>query len=286
MDNLILGTASFRNGYGVANKFIEYDVESVREIIETAQKFGIKRFDTAPSYGLAQRYLGEYLDHKLKPKISSKISSFDASTPKLILESVVSTLSQTKADKIENLYLHDAESLTGANGSQTMAGLTQVLSLDLVERIGLSVYNLDELLRAKELFPQLTVFQVPENICDRRLWKSQELIELHQEGNHFVIRSVFLQGLLLMVSEQIPSGLKKANKTLSQILTFASNCGVLPLDLCLAYAKSIPWANGIIIGVANKSQLQQIIESDFNLPSRWESKINTLPHEILDPRQW
>lgn len=286
MINLILGTASFRDGYGISNRFAAHDVYSIREIIETAQALGIDCFDTAPTYGLAQNYLGQYLNHQKKPRISSKISNFDAQSPKLILESVKLTLSLTKTDKLENLYLHDVESLIGVNANQTISGLIEVLSLDLAERIGLSVYDLDTLLWAKDRFPQLTVFQVPENICDRRMWKSQDLIALHQEGNQFIIRSVFLQGLLLMLSEQIPWGLRQAHKNLSQIRTFANDYSVLPLDICLAYAKSITWANGIIIGVADKSQLEQIIQSQFSLPFKWDSRIDTLPPEILDPRQW
>ena len=57
-------------------------------------------------------------------------------------------------------------------------------------------------------------------------------------------------------------------------------------DLCLAYAESIEWASGIVVGVASVNQLEQISKSDRELPECWDSQVRPLPEEILDPRYW
>jgi aryl-alcohol dehydrogenase-like predicted oxidoreductase len=142
------------------------------------------------------------------------------------------------------------------------------------------------LLQAKEIFPELSVFQVPENICDRRLIDSRVLLDLNAEGDRVIVRSVFLQGLLLMPLDKIPTKLDGAYDILSQLRDFAAECGVTVLDLCLGYAKSIPWASGIVIGVVNAQQIIQVVESEFQLPICWESKIGSLPANVLDPRKW
>ena len=89
-----------------------------------------------------------------------------------------------------------------------------------------------------------------------------------------------------MSPEEVSWKFKGAKGSVSQLNALANTCGVLPLDLCLAYGRSIPWASGIIIGAANASQLRQTMESKVELPTEWESLIDTLPEETLDPRQW
>jgi aryl-alcohol dehydrogenase-like predicted oxidoreductase len=286
MVKFILGTATFGTGYGIANKGIKLENSEVSEIVVTAQSLGINEFDTAPNYSGAESQLGAFLDQRSQPKISSKISKEDSSSVKLMLASVRETLLRTRSNKLDNLYLHDPDALSGKEASETIAGLKEIIALGLANRVGVSVYSLQALLRAKELFPKLTVFQVPENICDRRLLYSSELADLQSQGDKLIVRSIFLQGLLLMSPDEVSLKFKGAKVAVSQLKTFANSYSHLPLDFCLAYGRSIPWASGIIIGAASASQLRQIVESKVKLPIDWESVIETLPVEILDPRQW
>ena len=286
MVKFILGTATFGTSYGVANKGIKLKKEEIGKIVAIAQSRGVDEFDTAPNYAGAETQLGEFLDQRSQPKVSSKISKENSSSAKLMLASVRETLFRTRVGKLENLYLHDPDALSRKEASETIAGLKEIIELGLANRVGVSVYSLHALLRAKETFSGLTVFQVPENICDRRLLKSSELSDLLSQGDRLIIRSIFLQGLLVMSPEEVSLKFKGAKGSVSQLSALANSCGVLPLDLCLAYVRSIPWASGIIIGAANASQLRQAIESKVELPTDWESLIDTLPAEILDPRQW
>jgi aryl-alcohol dehydrogenase-like predicted oxidoreductase len=286
MADLILGTATFGKGYGVSNKDKKFSNEKIREIVRTAISLGIKHFDTAPAYGDAEKNLGEFLTHHSMISISSKISRENGASVKLMLASVNDTLLRTKVKQLENLYLHDPDALVGLNSSETIAGLKEIISQGLVRRVGVSVYSMNTLLRSKEICPELTVFQVPENICDRRLFQSSELAELKTQGNHFILRSIFLQGLLLMPPEEIPSILSEAKKTILQLRAFAISSGIHPLDLCMGYAKGISWASGIIIGAANAAQLREIIRSQPKLPENWDSRVDRLPEVILDPRKW
>ena len=286
MTNLILGTATFGTGYGVANKGVKLDHETVRQIVSTSQRLGINEFDTAPAYGQAEIQLGEFLDQGLEPKVSSKISKEDSLSVKLMLRSVNKSLKKTKVGRLTNLYLHDPEALAGRGASEIMLGFKELLALGLVDRIGVSVYSIQSLMKSKELFPELTVFQVPENICDRRMLDSSELIALASEDNHFIVRSVFLQGLLLMALADIPPKLERSKPAITQLKTLADTHDVSTLDLCLSYGHAIPWAKGFIIGAASALQLRQIVESKIQLPDEWDSKIGTIPEEILDPRKW
>jgi aryl-alcohol dehydrogenase-like predicted oxidoreductase len=101
-----------------------------------------------------------------------------------------------------------------------------------------------------------------------------------------VIRSIFLQGLLLMELGEIPPHLVATKAKIQELKSFARDNSLSVLQICLAYANSISWASGIIIGVASLNQLIEIVRNSPSLPKEWESKISTLPQELVDPRKW
>jgi len=286
MSKFILGTATFGTGYGIANKDIRIKNDLVHKMITFAQNIGIKEFDTAPAYGEAENLLGTFLNPKIEFRISSKISVADSETTESVLNSVKRTLLRTKCSKLANLYLHDPEVLFNSNSREIISGLRELLQSDLVDRIGISAYSLESILRSKELLPELSVFQLPENICDQRLLNSTELMDLAGEGNIFNVRSLFLQGLLLMKPKEIPSKISKSQAIVHDLKTFAQEHDLSVLDLCISYGQQIPWASGLIIGAVNPDQLKQIIESKAELPTLWRDSLRVLPDDIVDPRYW
>ena len=286
MVSLILGTATFGTGYGVANNGKKIQTRVIQEIVEVSQQIGINSFDTAPSYGPAEQQLGDFLNHTAQPKISTKISQENSKSAKLMLSSVKESLLRTRVKKFEYVYLHDPEALIGRGAAETIAGLKEIIDSGLANRVGVSVYSLEGLLKSKASFNELTVFQVPENICDRRMFDSNEMIDLSRQGNCFIVRSIFLQGLLLIPSTELPVKLKEASDKVFQLESLARDHNARPLDFCLAYGRTIPWASGIIVGVVDASQLRQIVESKLTLPGDWATQIDLLPDSILDPRQW
>lgn len=284
MSKFILGTATFGSVYGIANKGIQTSNRKIKRIINVAQNNEIEEFDTAPSYGKAEVLLGKFMDSRYGTKVSSKISQKECISVESIIESINKTLINTNKKKLCNLLLHDPEPFNSTTFEILREGLLEAVKLDIVDRIGASVYSIESLLRIKEFIPEMSVFQVPENICDRRLINSTEILNLFNAGDKFIVRSIFLQGLLLMPLKNI-----KTNSTfqeVSKLTNFAREMNTTKLHICLAYAQSIPWASGIVVGVASPRQLREILNSKFKLPNNWETQVGTLPVEILDPRLW
>ena len=127
---------------------------------------------------------------------------------------------------------------------------------------------------------------MPENICDRRLFHSEELLELSKENNEINVRSIFLQGLLLLPVEAIPKGLSESNKSINDLELYSKKEAVTRIDLCIAYAKSISWASKIVVGVESIDQLKAILDSNYKLSSDWEKNISIVGEMIADPRKW
>ena len=285
MKSLILGTANFGGTYGISSQK-KIATESIEQILSVAQDNGINHFDTAKSYGDAEIILGKFLDKSQPLFIDSKIALPECESVSSIVDAVNDSLNVLGIPKLNTLYLHNADLLSGNNSLIIQQGMEKVLDLGLADNLGVSVYTLEELKEVKVKFPLLSTFQILENICDRRLIHLKELMDFTNNGNVVNIRSVFLQGLLLMNSKNLPTKFHEATKSIENLNKYASESSVSVLDLCIAYVRKIPWVGSYLVGVESASQLRRILETSFELKENWETQIVTLPDELKDPRFW
>lgn len=285
MKNFIIGTANFGNLYGEFNQGVISESE-IKNIINFAQKNNIYSFDTAKSYKNSEAILGKYLSRKKSVKIDTKIGTFECQSVEQIIISVRKSIELLGVSKISTLYLHDSNLILEKHCDTVTRGLKEVKDLGLVEHLGVSVYTFDELLQCKAKFKELTRFQIIENICDRRLRDMNDLTALAEMGNEINVRSIFLQGLLLSNPQKLTGKFLIAKKSLVELHDFANKNKVSVFDLCIAYAQTLKWVNQIVVGIESKSQLEQILNSSFQLPFGWQEQIETLPESLLDPRYW
>ena len=285
MKSLILGTANFGGAYGISSQN-KITIESIEQILSMAQDNGINHFDTSKSYGDSEIILGKFLNKSQPLYIDSKIALPECESANSIVSSVRESLSLLGIPKLNTLYMHNAELLSGNNSLIIKQGVEKVLDLGLADNLGVSVYTLKQLKEAKAEFPLLTTFQILENICDRRLIHLKELVDFTNKGNVVNIRSVFLQGLLLMSLKNLPAKLQEATNSIEDLNKYAIENRVKVLDLCVAYVKEIPWVGSYLVGVESTSQLREILESSFELKENWETQISSLPEELKDPRFW
>jgi aryl-alcohol dehydrogenase-like predicted oxidoreductase len=286
MTNLILGTASFLRGYGVSNRSKKKTNLEIERILRGAQELGINRFDTAPTYGEAEVFLGRFLVKSPDLQISTKLGAANSKSEKLIRTSIENSLIRLQIDTIETLYLHDESSLLHEDGEQLFSILQKLVSEGLVKEIGVSIYTYEKLAANYRSFPQLDAYQVPENICDRRLLTNELVKEIADQNKSVTVRSVFLQGLLLMESHDIPNYLMECIPCVESLNRLAEFWHVSKVDLCLSYAKNIDWCSGILVGADNLTQLQKIVDSDFVLPENWQEFVFPIREDLADPRNW
>jgi aryl-alcohol dehydrogenase-like predicted oxidoreductase len=285
MQKIIIGTANFSGEYGFVSAK-KMDSSEISNVIEHAQSVGINHFDTAKSYGNAEEILGSKLDRSKPLIIDSKINKKECLSVDMIVRAARDTIEKVGVTKISTLYLHNFELIAADQQNIVKNGLEKVLELELANHIGVSVYTQSELTNAKKLYPRFTHFQIIENICDRRLNSSSEIIEFVESGNFINVRSIFLQGILLSDPNKLQDKFKLAFDAINRLHQYADSQKVSILDLCLAYANSIKWASKIVVGIDSKKQLEEILESNYELTSNWQNEIPTIPPMLLDPRFW
>lgn len=250
--SLGLGTVQFGLPYGIANTAGQVSRAQVGEILALARRSGVQFLDTAYLYGDAEQVLGQFdlsgfrVVSKL-PELTSAAHARDC---------LETSLSRLNLSQLDSLLLHRPAQLFGDFGDALYQQLQQFKAQGLVKRIGVSVYTPEELSQLLEQFA-LDLVQLPLNLFDQRFWQ-QGLLEMCQHRGIAVhLRSVFLQGLLLMPKRPAWCGqYQTAFDTLDSICARANQT---PLETCLGIVHQLPGVESAIVGCTEAAELTQIL---------------------------
>lgn len=143
-------------------------------------------------------------------------------------------------------------------------------------RRGYSIYETKE----EEIFSgDVEMLMVPANILDRRFIPHERDKEF---GWSFIVRSVFLQGLLLM--EELPDWLPAIPKVMIRVFQKASRAeGYEPYEAALGYVLGLDEIDRVIVGVNSAKQLEQLVKVK---PLKWDYDFSITDENVLDPRRW
>ena len=283
---LALGTVQFGQRYGVANKVGQVPAAEAKAILEYAASNGIGMLDTAIGYGDSEQRLGEIgiRDWQVVSKIPA-VPGGCGDIRDWVIKSVQGSLQRLGIRKLYAVLLHKPQQLLGVDGGQIYAGLQQLKESGLVQKIGVSIYDpaeLDELFRGYEF----DVVQAPFNLLDRRLIDSGWMSRLATKGTELHVRSIFLQGLLLMPPGERPAKFNRWQVHWSAYNEWLRSCELTPLQACLRYSLSFSEVARVIVGVETTGQLQAIVEATGGLLPAPPSAVQAHDCDLLNPSVW
>ena len=281
---LVLGTANFGMHYGIISEKVSPD--DISNLLITAHANKIEFIDTASGYGSAEEDIGRFVPKNSNFKIITKLSINEEDDVSKVVIKFTNSLEKLNLEKTWAVLIHNFDVLLKKHNEIVIKSLLKIRELKLAEHIGISIYTLDEVIQAKELFPELEVFQVPDNICDRRMSNSNILNEMSNSGNFFFVRSIFHQGLLTSNPEELPLKFSMAKPLLEDFRRLCQINGMTPVEMCIAYGKSLSWASGLVIGANNRGQLRKIIEAHAKTTNISFDKFPRLNKFLIDPRLW
>jgi aryl-alcohol dehydrogenase-like predicted oxidoreductase len=280
---LVIGTANFGSEYGKRNKRI--DPVEAEQVIHHAQGCDNVLIETGNSYAGAEELLAEILSGKEFPRLIVKISPDTYKSAIDMTRAVEKSLNRLGQTHAYAVLLHGAGEMFGNDQKSVQRGTMELLKSEITFEVGLTCYTIEEVSAAKKLFPNLTIFQLPENIVDQRKRTSRTLIELANLGNTFQVRSIFLQGLLLDQT-QLPQRNEELNEIRKTLNYQASLRGISVPQLCLEYATSITWASDIVLGLESFEQYLtnlKILESSNSISTK---DFGLASDFLVDPRNW
>ncbi|MDE0926435.1 MAG: aldo/keto reductase [Methylophilaceae bacterium] len=290
--NIGLGTVQFGLDYGVSNQNGIPSSDAVSSILNLASDKNIQVLDTAALYGNSEDILGAALvaDHPFKivtktPHFNKlKIESVDATT---LTDRFYESLNKTKQTALYALLIHHADDLLADGGERLMNAMLMLKDAGLVEKIGVSVYNEQQIDQILERFT-IDIVQLPVNVLDQRLLANGKLNMLKSLGVEVHARSVFLQGILLMEVNDLPKHFETVRELLTKYHDFLTQNKMTKVQGALSFAKSCVAIDHIILGVSSLPELEELTGSwrslaDIQLDFSEYACDNAL---ILNPSNW
>lgn len=290
IDRLVLGTAQLGMRHGVNNKIGKPDFDEAFKIVKTAFDAGIFQFDTAQVYGNSEEVLGKIFSEL---KISAQVKVYSKLAPELdlnnapqVADSVKNSLEKLTLNQLEGLMLHREEMLDAWNDKlrSTLSGLVQK---GKVKKIGISFYTPGPALRALDI-DAIDFLQIPANLLDQR-FKNQGVIEkAHRQQKQLFIRSIYLQGLLVMPPKTIPERVSFTRDFIQKFSDLAAKLGVTPQQLAVDHIKRVYPDSFIVVGAEDYTQIAETVKlfrSQIKIESH-DNDFRDIPEKVVNPLLW
>ncbi|MDE2427257.1 MAG: aldo/keto reductase [Burkholderiales bacterium] len=285
---IAIGTAQFGLNYGIANTTgSKPTIAEIKKIVKVASTNNIDTYDTAIAYGDSESVLGtlNLRDKKIITKLPALPN--DVTNPyDWVLNEVNGSLDRLNGCSIYGLLLHRPEQLFQRGGDEILRALSDLKERNIVNKIGVSIYDADELENLFKL-KDFDIIQAPFNIIDNKLFKSGWLHTLNKKNVEVHTRSAFLQGLLLMPPDNRPSYFDKWSGIWRVWTEWLNDNRLTALEACVSYAMSIKEIDKVIFGIDSAQQLMGILSARNTITPQ---KLPEWPHNVdsalTNPANW
>jgi aryl-alcohol dehydrogenase-like predicted oxidoreductase len=293
---LTLGTAQLGMPYGVANTTGRPDRSAALGILAEALRLGITSFDTAPVYGDAEELLGEFTaglpagpPMEIVTKVPPLELRHDAAPEEAVgrmLEAVERSRSRLRLARLGTVLFHRASDFAWRDRLLPAA----LLEHGAAGAVGVSVYSPSEALDAIA-WEGTAALQVPTNLLDLRFIRAGVFERAAARGVRVFVRSVYLQGLLLMPAPAVPPPLRQVVPLRERALALTEEDSVATATFALL--KALPGSPPIIVAAERLEQLRNTVSAyaaAVALPpspfTRLLDDLGTVPERIVNPSLW
>ena len=286
VSKIALGTVQFGLSYGIANTSGQVSDDGARAMLDLARDAGIDTLDTAVVYGNAERLLGKL--NVTDFRVTSKLPALteDVRCIQSWMQSEVeASLVRLRLPRLYGLLLHEADDLAGSRANDVARALIQLRERGLVDHVGVSIYRPSQLPTVMQrLSPDLV--QAPMNVFDRRLADSGWLDRLCAAGTEVHVRSVFLQGLLLMPLDKITKRFEPWRPTFEAWANWSNAIGMSRTATCLSHVLSYPGISRIVVGCDSTAQLREVIQDASAPPRTAPAQFSIDDERLINPATW
>ncbi|GMN90416.1 aldo/keto reductase [Francisella sciaenopsi] len=257
ISKLSLGTVQFGLSYGVANQKGQPTQTEVNDMVDYVISQGVNCFDTAQAYGTSEDVLGRALhDNNF---IVSKIKS-DVFIDGFV-ESIQNSLRRLNVQSLFGLLLHDMD-IFYKDYALLETEINFAKANGYLKYFGVSIYSREDFDMAlnNEL---VDIIQLPFNVFDQRAVVENWFERAKQKNKLIFIRSVFLQGLLLMDCSSLPANLEKVRPYLEKLNLVARRYNLSNKEFALSFVESIADQSVLLFGCDSIEQAKENL-NDYN----------------------
>jgi aryl-alcohol dehydrogenase-like predicted oxidoreductase len=288
--NLIIGTASFQNGYGLTKKH-NPSLKKQLEIIKYAQKNNINYIDTANAYEGVEKKLGKIGLRKFKLITKINLPNFSKIQKKNVIQKIIydqvdRSLKNLKIKQFHCILLHAGEVLKTSNGKIIYECLLSLKFNKKTKKIGISIYDPIKTLPIIKKF-DLDIIQVPFNLFDQRVLSKEFVKIVNKKKIEVHIRSIFLQGLLILEKNDRPKYFLKWKKLFKRFDEIKERNKISGTDLCIMNALFLKKIQKkIVLGINSKKQLEEILNIKLIKDFEIQKSLCSNSKELIYPYLW
>lgn len=281
---LCIGTAQFGTKYGISNKSGKIKKKELDKLFFILKKKKIKFLDTSLNYRNCEKILNK-LDLE-KIEVISKIPKIPKRCPninKWIENKVTSSLKRINKKSFYAILLHNPNDMLTNKANMIYKSLLNLKKNKKIKKIGISIYDFENSIRILKRF-NFDILQCPYNVIDRRLDNIRYMNFFKRKKIEIHVRSVFLQGLLLM--KKRPSKFDKWAK-LFEIWDKMNKHNTLQSALnAVNFVLKNENINKIILGFENSNQLKSILQNYQNKKTNYPKNISSKDLNLINPNNW
>jgi aryl-alcohol dehydrogenase-like predicted oxidoreductase len=294
LSRLTVGTVQFGLPYGIANSSGQPSYKEARDILATAHKGGVNCLDTAVAYGTSEEVIGRALtelDMKDDFVVVTKVPPLPegvksvAEVDSFVEESVLNSLQRLRLDSVPVCMFHRE------NDYRYWESLWKLHQRGLVSFIGASTETPD---RALDIISggDAGAVQIPSNLLDRRFSGKRVFQAAREQGVTLFVRSIYLQGALLLPLELLTGSLASFEPVLLKLRELAHQSGLAMEELSMRYMLGIEGVSSLVIGVESVAQMRHNVELAGkgalppDLKARVDELVPQLPERLLNPARW
>jgi len=287
---IAIGTVQFGVPYGISNVHGQTTEQQAADILDFAYQNKVRCLDTAALYGNSEERLGRILTED-KWCVVTKTPHFQGNviTDDHVEElntSFERSLNNLNRDSIDGLLLHSCDDFFKPGGIKLFKEMEKIRDSGVIRKIGVSVYGSKQIDRLLHDF-DVDLIQLPINVLDQRLIESGLLAKLKKRGVEIHVRSIFLQGLLLMPLSSIPPFFNPIKKNIEMFTAVAKELSLSRLELAFGFVFGIEEIDKIVVGVNTVDQLHEIIcATEVTVNSEQFKSLSINDHLFLNPSNW
>jgi aryl-alcohol dehydrogenase-like predicted oxidoreductase len=292
----MLGTAQLGMPYGVANAVGQPDFRQAVHLIAAAAEGGVNCFDTAAAYGDSEAVLGRALQELglvesatvvTKVRALNDAESADRGQAiRAIEHSVAESRRRLGIDCLPVVLFHreaDAEYIDVLEDLKHRGWLRYA---------GVSCDHQPAAANRLLANEGVAAVQLPGSVLDRRHQHGGVFRAAAARGAAVFVRSVYVQGLLLMPEESVPSALQAVVPARRRLAALAADAGISLAELALRYVLGHEGVSCVVVGAETPAQVRANIDMASRGPLNADlvAAIDTvpidLPEAVITPKMW
>ena len=255
-------------------------------MLAVLRETGSDTLDTAISYGDSEVVLGRARIDGFR--VVTKLPPLPVETADVagwVRRHVRTSLDRLRVANLYGLLLHRPADVSGPHAGALLAALATLKAEGVVTKVGASVYAPEELAELEGAM-KLDLVQAPYNVFDRRFESTETFRRLHAAGTEVHVRSVFLQGLLLLDEDELPETFRKWQPLWQRWCGWVRQQGTDQLAAALGFALANPTVDRIVVGAESAAQLRSIVASTRLDLQQVPVELATGDLNLINPTNW